>query len=447
MTPSLAKTTIDALVCRRMSLVEPLQRHELEQAQLTALHQLVEHAQKNSPFYRKHLAGCEREELRSLSDLAAWPLLEGPDLVRHGQGLLAVSQAEVARMLTLHTSGSTGAPKRLAYGRDDLQATAEFFLTGMGNLVGQKDRVLVLLPCGLADSVGQLLISALQDGGIAAFAHWPPELTENGQMMAVINEWRPTCLVGLPQHLLAVAEMVGKAGIATMLLCSDYAAPALRRRIEQRCGCTTFLHYGSTESGLGGGVECGNHDGCHLRESDLLVEIVDPKSGQSLPDRELGEVVITTLQRRTMPLIRYRTGDLARLDRSPCGCGGTTARLTDIRGRLGGCPLQGGEVIPSQDLDDLLFATPGLIDYRLFLDHDGIDRLHGEFVFTVAGPAAAPAHLRHVLSQHPAIAKALAAGTLGINTLSRVNDFSPTHTIKRTIIDLRPQGEHYAPCF
>jgi phenylacetate-CoA ligase len=447
MTPSLAKTTIDTLVCRRMSLVEPLQRRELEQAQLTALHQLVKHARKNSPFYRKHLAGYEKEELRSLSDLAAWPLLEGPVLVRHGQGLLAVSQAEVARMVTLHTSGSTGAPKRLAYGHDDLQATAEFFLTGMGNLVGQKDRVLVLLPCGLADSVGQLLISALQDGGIAAFAHWPPELTENGQMMEVINEWRPTCLVGLPQHLLAVAEMVGKAGITTMLLCSDYAAPALRRRIEQRCGCTTFLHYGSTESGLGGGVECGNHDGCHLRESDLLVEIVDPKSGQSLPDRELGEVVITTLQRRTMPLIRYRTGDLARLDRSPCGCGGATARLTDIRGRLGGCLLHGGEVVHSQDLDDLLFATPGLIDYRLLLDHDGIDRLHGEFVFTVAGPAASPAHLRHVLEQHPAIAKALAAGALGINTLSRVNGFSPTHTVKRTIIDLRPQGEHYAPCF
>ncbi len=442
--PPLAKmTTIDALVARRLSLPEPLSRRDLDQAQFSLLRQLVHHARANSPFYRRHLAAVDLSRLRSAADLATLPLLSATELSLYGQQLLALSQAEVARVVTLHTSGSTGAAKRVAYGRDDLEATADFFRCGMANLVAKGDRVLVLLPHQLPDSVGRLLLDALNEGGISAHGHWPPQPARQGETARLIDQLRPTCLVGLPQHLLALSEAVGRAGIATMLLCSDYAAPALRRRIEAASGAVTFLHYGSTESGLGGGVECTQHCGCHLRESELLVEVVDPLSGAPLADGELGEVVITTLGRRAMPLLRYRSGDLARLNRSPCQCGGVTARLTDIRGRLGGCPLPGGATLHSHDLDDRLFAVPGLLDYRITLHRQGGDRLQGEFVFA-AGTSGLPAQLRDILAGQPAIATALASGELSLAPPLPVDGFAPTHTVKRTIIDHRHEGEPHA---
>ncbi len=190
-------------------------------------------------------------------------------------------------------------------------------------------------------------------------------------------------------------------------------------------------------------MECAAHNGCHLRESELLVEIIDPRTCRPLPDGEIGEVVLTTLARQAMPLIRYRTGDLARLDRATCGCGGVTARLVDIRGRLGGCFMPNGTMLCSPDLDDLLYDIPGLVDYRIILDRDVVDRLHGEFVAT--GDAASTlAQVREKLLQLPAIGDSLATRRLALATLHLVTGFTATHTVKRTILDLRDQGEEYA---
>jgi uncharacterized radical SAM superfamily Fe-S cluster-containing enzyme/phenylacetate-coenzyme A ligase PaaK-like adenylate-forming protein len=439
----MAKTTVDALVARRFAINGQLRREGLEGLQMTALRNLLDHAMAKSPFYKQHLAGIDSRRLQTSTDLDRLPLLTSADLIRHGHLMLTVSQAKVARMVTMQTSGSTGLPKRLAFATEDLEATLEFFLWGMANLIGNDDRVMVLLPFALPDSVGDLLIRALQGGGIAVEGCWPPVLPPGRETLDSIHRQRPTCLVGLPQHLLSLAEAVGPGMCRSMLLCSDYAAPALRRRIEEACGCTTFLHYGSTETGLGGGVECATHSGCHLRESELLVEIIDPRTSRPLPDGKLGEVVLTTLARRAMPLIRYRTGDLARLDRSPCDCGGVTARLVDIRGRLGGCPMPSGGILCSRDLDDLLFAIPGLIDYRIILDRNDLDRLHGEFVAT-GDEASTLARIREKLLQLPAIGDSLANRRLALATLHLVTGFSANHTVKRTILDLRHQGEKYA---
>ena len=92
-----------------------------------------------------------------------------------------------------------------------------------------------------------------------------------------------------------------------------------------------------------------------VRESELLIEIIDPESGEQLPEGEEGEVVLTTLGREAMPLIRYRTGDIASLDRYQCLCGGITARLCNIYGRRNSCVLSDGFILCSQELDDVLF--------------------------------------------------------------------------------------------
>ncbi|GEM_PF-45427 len=434
-------TPVDALSARRLGIAGPLSREKIEQAQMAALRQTLQHATANSLLYRQRLAGIDIRGIQTLADLGRLPLLTSVELAADGLRLLAVSQSRVARIITMQTSGSTGPAKRLCFTAADLAATLEFFFEGMSSLIGTEDRVLVLLPFAQPDSVGDLLLRALRDGGIKASGLWPP--TE--ETAGTIRHDRPTCLVGLPQHLLALAEEIGPGLVHSMLLCSDYAAPALRRRIEAACGCATFLHYGATETGLGGGVECAAHNGCHLRESDLLVEIVEPQTGSPLPDGEIGEVVITTLDREAMPLIRYRTGDSARLDRSPCACGGLTARLVDIRGRLDGCLLPVGGMLHSQDLDDHLYLIPGLLDYRIILDKDGPDRLHAELLAT-GDEIAILDHFRQKLLLIPAIRASLADGRLLLGTIRRVTGFAATHTIKRTILDLRTKGERYAAC-
>ncbi len=429
---------VDDLVARRLGINQPLRRTEIERVQMDALRRTLLHATANSPFYRQHLAGFSSDAVRTPADLTRLPLLTGTDVAKHGQRLLCLSQSRVSRVVSLQTSGSTGPPKRLSFTASDLNATSEFFLQGMHSLIDGDDRVLIILPFTLPDSVGDLLVRALRDGGIYAQGIWPPASPQD--MAAVIRRRQLTCAVGLPQHLLALAVQVGPGHLKSMLLCSDYAPAALRGHIEAACGCETFLHYGATESGLGCAVECRMHRGCHIRESDLLVEIIDPQTCRALPDGEAGEVVITTLNRRAMPLLRYRTGDRASLDRSPCACGGVTARLCDIRGRLTPCLLTGGDSLLSQDLDDWLYRISGLLDYRLTLDGGDREQFHVDFIAT-PGKNEVSADIRRMLLQVPAIRDNLADGNLVIGVVRQVESFAASHTLKRTILDQRTQGD------
>lgn len=429
----MTRTPVDALTARRLGLASGWDRAALETAQFEALRQTVRHAMRRAPWFREHLAGIDPDGLCGPADLARLPLMTSTDVAAHGPRMVCVSQSEVARIITLQTSGSTGAPKRLHFTRQDLDGTIDFFLHGMMSLISGADRVLALLPFIQPDSTGDLLIRALADGGIRCDGCWPP--TDWEALATRIGEDGVTCVVGLPQHLLALAHALPLRRVRTMLLCSDYAPSALRARIERACGCETFLHYGTTETGLGGGVECAVHDGCHLRESDLLVEIVDPLSGQPVPHGEEGEVVVTTLGRRAMPLIRYRTKDMARLTTQTCACGGVTARLCGVQGRRIVCRLTGGG-LTSQTLDEVLFALDGLLDYRATVDaaEDG-ERLGIEFL-------ARPGHdqlerdIAQAVKRIPAVVAGLGHGFF-LGPMRRVSAFSPSHTVKRTIADLR----------
>ena len=428
-------SSVDALTARRLGLSLPLDRLSLEAAQMASLRRTVEHACAKSPWYRERLAGFDPASLRTSSDLSRLPLLTSAELAAHGQRLVCVSQSEVARIITLQTSGSTGSPKRLHFTHDDLITTVDFFLHGMLSLVSSMDKVLALLPFTQPDSTGALLLKALGQGGVRCAGFWPP--TDWDALGEQIRSKKYSCIVGLPQHLLTLAYALPHGLVRSMLLCSDYAPPMLRIRIEEACGCETFLHYGTTETGLGGGVECGAHDGCHLRESDLLVEIVHPQTGQPMPEGETGEVVVTTLGRQAMPLVRYRTGDLARLVTQPCVCGGVTARLCAIQGRQIACRLAGGFSVTSKDLDDALFALDGLLDYRATLGHSSGRDLLGVEYLARPGHEVVNMEILLTLAKVPAIGSALVHGGLRLGPMLRVSSFSPSHNVKRTLFDQR----------
>ncbi|HRD96337.1 MAG TPA: hypothetical protein PLA97_08075, partial [Rubrivivax sp.] len=159
------------------------------------------------------------------------------------------------------------------------------------------------------------------------------------------------------------AAALGPSRVRAALLSSDRAGPALRNALVALWHCEVHDHYGMTEMGLGGGVDCAAHAGYHMREAELLLEVVDPASGAPLPDGCFGELVLTTLLRRGLPLIRYRTGDLSRVMPGPCTCGSALMRLDRIQGRIGASLRVGAGQLTQEDLDEALLGLPQVIDF------------------------------------------------------------------------------------
>ena len=211
----------------------------------------------------------------------------------------------------------------------------DFFHHGMMTLVSPSDRVIIFLPGKTEGSVGDLLRKALYRFGCEGIVFGP--IDDYGHAIKTIVDLKPACAVGIPSQLLALSRYaefgtsVGQAQIKSVLLSTDYVPQAVVDSLTETWKCKVYSHYGMTEMGLGGAVECSARDGYHMREADLLFEIIDPATGMPVNKGEYGEVVFSTLTRRGMPLIRYRTGDRSRFLTQPCPCGSVLKRMERIR--------------------------------------------------------------------------------------------------------------------
>ncbi|DAB36947.1 MAG TPA: AMP-binding protein, partial [Sulfurospirillum cavolei] len=177
-----------------------------------------------------------------------------------------------------------------------------------------------------------------------------------------------TAIVGIPMQVSYLARMKKElfdTHIKKVLLSTDYVADALVKSLSRNGTCQVFNHYGMTEMGYGGGVECACLSGYHLRENDLYFEIVDPITGKVVEDGTYGEVVFTTLNRQAMPLIRYKTGDRARFLVETCACGTFLRRMEKVRGRIENTLSVEGHEITLRDLDEIFLAYESLMDYRV----------------------------------------------------------------------------------
>ena len=172
-------------------------------------------------------------------------------------------------------------------------------------------------------------------------------------------------MVGSPVQILSLARYLQHYqlphSIKAVLVSSDYLPESVRRAIADTLHCAVYDHYGITEGGLGFSIECEQHQGLHIRENDLLVEIINPNTDMPVADGQWGELVFTTLTRRAMPLIRYRTGDKARLLADPCPCGSVVKRMDKIGGRL----AQLAEPYTITELDERIFQLPSVVDYQV----------------------------------------------------------------------------------
>ncbi|MGE4557836.1 MAG: DVU_1553 family AMP-dependent CoA ligase [Desulfovibrionaceae bacterium] len=409
-------------------------REALDSWRLKALQELLQRVRSRSPFYRDRLPEAAVRSVQRLEDVRNLPFTTPEDIRDHGLRMLCVSQDQAARVVTQASSGATGPPKRLFFSEADLEATIDFFQYGMLQLAAPGDTALILLPGETPDSVGDLLSRALKRSGVRSMVHGlVADATQAAEAMAKLQ---PDCIVGFPVHILAMAEklgpMRGRSRNIAVLFCSDYCVDSIANRLRKLWPCRIFNHYGTVESGLGGAVECGFRCGAHVREPDLLVEIVDPETGNPLPAGAWGEIVLTTLSREAMPLIRYRTGDVSRLAPGSCPCGSVLGRLDKVRGRIDNMPvLQSGRRLELARLDELLFALPEVFDYSATLDiHAGRERLSLKIA------SAGQGDLRETRRR---IASRLAASPEWsiVLDIQLTNDPAPLCAGKRTIDDRR----------
>lgn len=327
-----AQTPLDAWV--KAKIGQPAHGKSIRQAvavwQLDQLRITLDQVMRRSPFYRRHFAAQNVDSLQSLSDLACWPMTTATDLREDPLGFLCVSQSAVERVVTLPTRSSREAPLRLFFSAADLELAVDFFHHGFATAVAPGQRMLVLMPCRTPHSVGDLLSRGLRRLSVQAVALG--SMASPRAAVEAIVQNQIDCMVGVPSEMAELAQYSGREQIpAGQITCIWLGTQDTRRQVAEDIGrawgCQVFQHYGAAEMCPGGGVQCQAKDGFHLREADLFIEIVDPETGRPVKDGTCGEVVVTTLTREAMPLVRYRTGRRAAVMAEPCPCGSELRRL------------------------------------------------------------------------------------------------------------------------
>ena len=338
----------------------------LKAYQLRELLKTLTYAKEKSRFYHAKLKESDVTSMQSLKDFERIVFTTPEEIKQNASDFVCVPLHDIERIVTLNTSGTTGDEKRIYFTHEDLKATIDFFQQGMRCLVDASDRVMVLLPGPSYGSIGDLLKKALALSKIECIVQGV--LSDIELTAQRIAENAITCLVGIPMQVLYLSRMKPElfyTHIKKVLLSTDYVPDALVEELSHQGDCRVFTHYGMTEMGYGGGVECECLKGYHLRENDVYFEIIDPITGELVEDGVYGEVVFTTLKREAMPLIRYRTGDRARFMTTPCACGTFLRTMEKVQGRIENKANLHGHEIHLRDFDEILLRFSSVLDYTL----------------------------------------------------------------------------------
>ena len=312
-------------------------RENIDAYQLKALRETLSHVKKHSRFYSECFANTEFTGSTALEVLRELPFCGAGDLSAAPQEFLCVSQAEVSRVVTaswLETSGTTGRSKRLFFTPAELETTADFFDFGMRNIAKPGGKTMIFMRGENApDGVCGLLTRALARFDCEGIAYGMVQNPEDARRALI--ESGADCAVGVASQMAQIATLPGEQPkLRSLLLAADNIPTETVELLKNTWNCEIFSHYGMTETCFSGAVDCPEHSGKHICEPDFIFEIIDPKTGSQLPDGEFGEIVLTTLTRRAMPLIRYRTGDLSRIIAGKCACGCELRRLGEVTGHV-----------------------------------------------------------------------------------------------------------------
>lgn len=346
----------------------------LEDYQLNQIRETLHYVKKNSRFYGERFSSINENRINTFADFKSIPFTYPYHIGQNPLAFLCVPQKEIKRIVTIKTSGTSGKEKRIYFTEADLELTVDFFKFGFRPMVTKQDRVLVLFPGNSYGSVGDVIKKALDISDVENFVQGV--LVDPDETANFIIENKINSMVGIPMQVLYFSRVhseIFKNHIEKVLLSADYVPEVLIRELTNKYGCKVFTHYGSSEMGYGGGVECGALNGYHLREADIYFEIIDSDTGKPLEEGQYGEIVFTTLTRQAMPLIRYRTGDIASFSSAPCDCGTFLKTMKRALGRADNrADLGENRFIYLRELDELILKSEAVLDYKAYITEENL---------------------------------------------------------------------------
>ena len=404
---------------------EEMDRERIEQLQLERLEATLNRVQRNVPFYRRRFeeVGFDADGLRSLADLRKLPFTEKRDLRdSHPYGLFAVPLRDVVRVHA--SSGTTGLATAVGYTRNDLKTWSDLVarvLSAGG--VGKDDVVQVAFDYGLFTGAFGFHQGAERLGASVI----PVSSASARRQVGILKDYRSTALVCTPSHAMTLADAARDAGMEPGSLSLRFGlfgaepwSESMRAELQAKLKIVATDNYGLSEvGGPGLAGECLDRAGLHVAEDHFLVEVVNPETLEPVPDGTLGELVVTTLTREAMPVIRFRTRDLASLTRTPCACGRRLARMSRVKGRTDDLLLvKGARVFPSE-IEAVLLEVEGTDPhYEIVLDRkDGRD----EALVRVESPSPGDEALRGIIERRLAseLGVSVTVELVGPRSLSR----------------------------
>lgn len=357
--------------------METMTRAQIEALQLERLQATVQHCM-NSPFYRKRFeeAGLKPEDIKTLDDIRRIPFTTKQDLRdTYPFGMASVPLRECTRLHS--SSGTTGTPTVILHTQKDLeewaaQVARNLWMVGLRpDDVFQNSSGYGMFTGGLgfqygAERLGMLTIPAAAGNSI--------------RQIKFITDFGTTALHAVPSYVTRLYEVMQSMGVnprrdtrlKVLAIGAEPHSEEQRRRIEEMMGVKAYNSFGMSEMcGPGVGFECQEQNGLHFWEDYYIVEIVDPETLEPVPDGEVGELVLTSLCREAMPLLRYRTRDLTRVLGRTCPCGRNHVRIDRMRGRSDDMMvLRGVNIFPIQ-IEKILMTFPELAsNYLITLTTD-----------------------------------------------------------------------------
>lgn len=358
---------------------ECMDREDLQELQAGRLRALVRRIYDRVPFYQRLFddAGIKPDQVRGLEDLPRLPMTRKYNLRdEYPFGLFAAPMKEVVRIHA--SSGTTGKPTTVGYTRNDIAMWAQTCARALACAgTTEYDIVQVAYGYGLfTGGLGTHYAAELLGASVI-----PMSASNTQRQLMLMQDFGTTVLCCTPSfalHLWEVAQQlqldVTKFPLRAGVFGAEPWSEAMRRDIEQKWNIKACDIYGLSEV-IGPGVSCEcieAQSGLHINEDHFLPEIIDPETGEVLPEGEWGELVVTTLTKEAFPLLRYRTGDITRLTTERCVCGRSTARMDRVAGRTDDMLIiRGVNVFPSQVEAVLLMSPEVEPHYQLIASRNG----------------------------------------------------------------------------
>lgn len=353
-------------------------REQIAEIQLAGIQKTVIDVYEHIPFYKKSFdeAGFDPYSVKSLDDVARIPFVQKQDLRdAYPYGMLAVPLKDVREIHM--SSGTTGIATVGAYTEHDIKIWGECFSRAIDYAHGDENDVMQIC-YGYGLFTGGL---GAHYGSISAgCATIPISAGNTERQIRILREMGPTILACTPSYAMHIADTAIEMGLDPArdfnLRAGIHGAEPFsdnfRRDLERKLGYRVLDIYGLTETmGPGVAIECWEQQGLHIAEDHFYPEIINPETGEVLPDGEWGELVITTLDREASPVVRYRTRDITRIIPGECPCGRTHRRIDRIHGRTDDMLIiRGVNVFPSQ-IEDVMKTFPEMSSwYQIEVDTD-----------------------------------------------------------------------------